>query len=134
MIQFTLKCPSGHRFDSWFQSAQAFDTLSAQGHVSCAVCGDGNVEKAVMAPRVARSDAAGTLSAPASGDEGKMAATLRGIEDVGRGFAAEARAIHDGSAPRRAIRGEARIEEARSLLNDGIPILPLPVVPKRRTN
>ena len=67
MIQFTLKCDRDHRFDSWFQSASAFDTLKSAGHVSCAICGSNAVEKAPMAPRVqaSRSKAA----APAQAEE-----------------------------------------------------------------
>ena len=52
MIQYTLKCDQDHRFDSWFQSGEAFDKLKAAGMVACAVCGSANVDKAIMAPRV----------------------------------------------------------------------------------
>lgn len=141
MIQFSLKCPNDHRFDSWFQSAEAFDKLAASGHVSCAVCGADGVEKAIMAPRVVASREKAEqrpLSGPGSVAEQAMAELKRRIEaeseDVGRDFAREARAIHDGEAPERAIRGEARIDEARALLADGVPVVPLPFAPGRKTN
>ncbi len=141
MIRFTLKCPAGHRFDSWFSAGADYERLRAAGHLSCAVCGSAEVEKAPMAPAVAAGDAAppapapgkgapGPLSAPASPAEQALRELRRRIErsteDVGRAFAAEARRIHDGEAEARAIRGEARPEEARALIEDGIPVAPLP--------
>lgn len=134
MISYTLKCEDGHTFESWFQSADAFDKLHAQGIVTCSVCGALGVEKAVMAPRVTASrDKAvpkGALSSPASPAEQALAEMRRMVEttseDVGENFATEARAIHEGEAPERSIRGKAKPEEAKSLIEDGIPVAPLP--------
>lgn len=145
MIHYTLKCADGHSFESWFQSVSAFDRLFASGLVSCAVCGSSAVEKAMMAPSVrpGRRSAKsahkpGPLSAPASPAEQALAELRRHIEAnsdyVGRDFAARARAIHDGQAPERPIHGEARADEARALIEDGIPVLPLPFRPARRSN
>ncbi len=140
MIRYTLKCDKDHSFDSWFQSASAFDKLKSAGLVSCSVCGGSNVEKAVMAPRVrpARSAAGaaktppspGPLSAPASPAEQALREMRKKIEatseNVGQDFAREARAIHEGDAPERPIIGEAKPDEAKSLIEDGIPVSPLP--------
>lgn len=150
MISYTLKCASGHSFDSWFQSAKAFDTLQAQGLVSCAICGATEVEKALMAPAVSKSadgpkapatpapKAPGPLSQPKSPAEQALSALKAHVEKnhdyVGRNFATEARAIHDGAAPDRPIWGEARLEEARKLAEDGVPVAPLPFRPTRKTN
>lgn len=140
MIQFSLKCPNDHRFDSWFQSAEAYDKLAAAGMVSCAVCGAEGVQKAPMAPRVAASRETGErpLSQPRTAAEQAVAELRRriedGSEDVGRNFAREARAIHEGDAPDRPIRGEARMDEARKLLEDGVPVMPLPFLNSRKTN
>lgn len=143
MIQFSLKCADGHEFDSWFQSGDAYDKLALAGMVSCAVCGGGQVEKAIMAPRVqvARTQNAqpsGALSTPASAHERALAELRRRVEEnsdyVGLNFAAEARAMHDGTAPERAIYGEARLDEARALLEDGVPVAPLPLLPQRKAN
>ena len=144
MIQYTLKCENDHRFDSWFQSADAFDKLQASGLVSCAVCGTSSVTKAVMAPMVsagttqADETAHGPLSAPASPAEQALARLKAHVEAnsdyVGRDFAAEARAMHDGDVPSRAIHGEARLDEARKLIEDGVPVAPLPFNPHRKTN
>ena len=96
-----------------------------------------------MAPRVrdSRKKAAEPeqpLSAPSNPAEQAMAALKKQIEDnseyVGMNFAREARDMHDGLTPERAIHGEANAEEARKLLEDGVPVAPLPFVPKRKTN
>lgn len=157
MINYTLKCANDHRFDSWFQSAAAFDKLKAAGMVACAVCGDTNVEKAMMAPRVrpARSAAAkpqapttapapetasapGPLSQPASPAEQALKELRDHVEAnsdyVGKDFASEARAMHDGDAPERPIYGEAKVEEAKALIDDGVPVAPLPFNIGRKTN
>ncbi|MCC5974343.1 MAG: DUF1178 family protein [Rubellimicrobium sp.] len=141
MIRFSLSCAEGHAFDSWFQSGDAFDRLAAAGQVRCITCGTTRVAKALMAPSV-RSEAAPTLTAPPDSAEDRRTTMLaelrRRIEEnadyVGLSFAAEARAIHDGDAPERAIYGEAAPDEARKLLEDGIPVAPLPFLPRSRTN
>lgn len=160
MIRFSLRCAEGHGFDSWFASAAAFDALAAAGRLECAVCGGTQVDKAPMAPAVATGGAAsgdragapdrpgGRHGGPApnrpfSGPpehpvEVALAALRRHVEEnsdyVGLDFAAEARAIHEGRSPERAIHGEARPDEARRLLEDGVPVAPLPFTPARRLN
>jgi len=171
MIQFTLKCDQDHRFDSWFQSAAAFEKLAATGNLSCAICGSVKVEKAMMAPRVAAGDRRNDQPAPGTpanagtdahampphdapcAQTGGHPAPLRqpdtpaqqalaelrkhveaNSEYVGMNFAHEARRIHDGETPERAIYGEARPDEARKLIEDGVPVAPLPFVPGRKTN
>ncbi|MEQ8290979.1 MAG: DUF1178 family protein [Roseovarius sp.] len=151
MIQYTLKCDKDHRFDSWFQSAAAFDKLQSAGMVACAICGSPHVEKALMAPSVRDSrhkspqapvkpDAPRhrPLSAPATTAEQALAELKRHVEKnseyVGLNFVREARQMHEGTAPERAIYGEAKPEEARKLLEDGVPVAPLPFLPNRKSN
>ena len=146
MIRYALKCPDGHRFDSWFQSAGAFDALVAAGHVVCPECGAREVEKSLMTPDVRPARGASPAPprqpehplAPATDREKAMAALKKKVETegeyVGRKFAREARAIHDGDAPDRPIYGEARPEEAIALIEDGVPVAPLPFTPTRKTN
>lgn len=148
MIKYSLICGDGHRFESWFASADAYETLKGSGLVSCAICGSEKVEKAMMAPRVTPSDTKAParpdpaperpLSAPANPAEQALAELRRKVEAesdyVGRDFAREARAIHDGEAPERSIHGEANAKEAKGLLEDGIPVTPLPFAPRRKTN
>jgi len=128
MIRFDLKCSNGHRFDSWFGSGADFDKLMAADLVNCSVCGDTKVEKAIMAPRVAKAER--PLSGPASPAEQSAKELRKQIEDsadnVGTDFADEARRIHDGDSPERPIYGEAKIEDAKALIDDGIPVAPLP--------
>ena len=130
MISYSLKCAKGHDFESWFGSAEAFDRLKGAGRLSCAVCGDTSVDKALMAPRVVSRSAEHPLSGPASVAEQAMAELRRRIEaesdDVGRDFPGEARRIHEGEAPKRSIIGEANWTEARELIEEGIAVAPLP--------
>ena len=155
MIKYTLRCAEDHSFDSWFASAEAFDSLAAAGRLACAVCGTPQVEKALMAPRVAagrkarKTDAAApttggddapvpALSAPMHPMERALRALREKIEResryVGGAFAAEARAMHLGEREQGAIHGEATGAEVRSLLEDGVPVAPLPFTPARKVN
>jgi len=145
MIRFTLRCDKDHDFDSWFQSGAAFDSLRAAGHVACPVCGSAQVDKALMTPalRPARDvegqrEARPSLTAPANPLEAAMAELRRQVEEnseyVGMNFVTEARRMHQGEAPERAIHGEARLDEAKKLLEDGVPVAPLPFLPARKTN
>lgn len=134
MIRYTLKCAQGHDFESWFGSGAAYDALKAAGHVTCPDCGSSEVEKSLMSPRVSTSKTAQKAS-----DEAKALAALRAKVEaesdyVGLSFAKEARAIHEGDAPERAIYGEATAKDAIELLQDGIPVAPLPFLPTRKTN
>jgi hypothetical protein len=137
MILYTLRCPEGHDFDSWFQNAAAFDALTAARRVTCPCCGSANVAKAPMAPTVQASDRT-DLSRPASKREAAIAALRRQVEEnsdyVGAEFASKARAMHDGLIPDRPIHGEAKPDEARALIEDGVPVAPLPFMPARKVN
>lgn len=150
MIRYDLKCEDGHAFEAWFSSSSGFDDQAKRGLLTCAVCGSPKVQKALMAPRVPKKDAAAEDAPPASGEaEGapmmstpvppevaKHLAALRkqveaSSEFVGDRFASEARAMHLGDKEDRAIYGRATPDEAKSLLEDGVPVAPLPFVPKR---
>lgn len=158
MIRYALKCEHGHEFESWFQSGSAFDSLRASGLLECPGCGSHKIDKALMTPRLGPerdAPAAATAgpaapvpvaSAPPTGSGPEMPEALRramaelrahvekNSDYVGGRFAEEARAMHDGRRPERAIHGEARPEEARALIEDGIQILPLPFRDRRGDN
>ncbi|MEM6483105.1 MAG: DUF1178 family protein [Pseudomonadota bacterium] len=139
MIKFTLKCENGHQFDSWFQSTSAFEKLNNAAMVTCETCGSTLVEKAIMAPAVrAGRDQSRPLSNPQTDAEKALASMRKEIEGkseyVGLGFANQARDMHDGLVPPRPIHGEAKPEEARKLVEDGVPVAPLPFVPNRKSN
>ena len=140
MIRYALRCDQGHDFDSWFASATAFDDLQARGLLACAVCGSAQVEKGLMTPRVgtAEAPAPGDLRRPASPAEQALAKLRAEIEAnseyVGPDFVDQARKMHEGEAPARPIHGEAKPEEARRLMEDGVPVMPLPFLPGRKTN
>lgn len=162
MIRYALKCTNDHSFESWFQGASAFDTLKASGMVACPICASTDVKKAIMAPRVRTARGAaeqqmteqqlnqataptapaantgGALSNPASPAEKALAELKKKVEAnseyVGMNFASEARAMHEGDTPERPIYGEAKLEEAKSLIEDGVPVAPLPFAPTRKIN
>lgn len=119
MIKFNLKCEYGHRFDSWFGSNSDFEKLHARGLVSCVVCGSCHVTKAIMAPQVQAESAPPDLQKKPP------------IVDVGEKFPEEARKMYYGEAPERAIMGQAKPEEAKALLDEGVPVLPLGFKPKQ---
>ena len=122
-------------------AAAGYESLHSAGLVNCALCGSAQVSKSLMAPAVVSDKAAPPalpLSAPASPAETALAELRRKVEEnseyVGMSFASEARAIHDGDAPERSIYGETRPDEAMRLIADGIPVAPLPFMPKRGTH
>lgn len=144
MIRYALRCRKEHEFESWFQSAEAFEILRKADHVGCPLCGDTQVEKTLMAPTVrpARSRGAGankpSLTEPQTELESAMAEMRRQVEAnseyVGLNFVAEARRMHEGDIDQRSIYGEAKPEEARALLEEGVPVAALPFMPARKAN
>ncbi|MDA7846430.1 DUF1178 family protein [Amylibacter sp.] len=139
MIHYNLKCNNDHAFSSWFDSLDAFDKLEKTKMLSCPSCGSDNIKRAMMSPQVSPSRTKQTfsLTKPASEIEKKISDARKKIEaeseDVGKNFATEARAMHVGDSPVRSIYGEAKIKDAKSLIEDGIPVIPLPWS-KRQTN
>ncbi len=139
MIRYSLRCDQGHDFEGWFRSSDGFETMRAAGQVACTICGSVQVEKALMAPRVAHGDApAAHLHLPRAPGEAALEKLRQQVEAnsdyVGMSFAAEARAMHEGEKPERAIHGEAKLEDAKKLIEDGIPVAPLPFRSRRGAN
>lgn len=138
VIQYALQCSNGHRYDAWFKSAAAYDEQQARGIVNCAVCGEAHVEKAPMAPAVARTDNERVPLSAAHPDAKKFREMLREYrrqvtteaDYVGDRFAEEARKIHFEEVEARGIYGEATRDEVSALLEDGVDFLPLPDVPE----
>lgn len=159
MIRYALRCDRDHDFESWFQSSSAYDSQVKRKLVTCPICGSAKVDKAIMAPRIAgkkglgratpppEAAAATTPEATPSGptsllmaQERELRAKLRELRDhivknadnVGDRFANEARAMHYGDKEHRPIYGEASPDEAKSLIDEGIEVSPLPVLPEDR--
>lgn len=156
MIRYTLRCDRDHSFESWFQSSSAYDSQVKRKLVSCPVCGSAKVEKAIMAPRIVgkkgRDKAPAppveaAAEAPASestalmmAQERELRAKIKELRDhivknadnVGEKFPNEARAMHYGDKEHRPIYGEASPEEARALIDEGVEVSPLPVLPEDR--
>ncbi|ODN69103.1 DUF1178 family protein [Methylobrevis pamukkalensis] len=157
MIRYALVCIEGHGFEGWFRSSADFDSQEARGLLACTHCGSPHVRKALMAPRVVtREDARPVVAMaeppategagaepPARGLDNRppeLVAALRELksritehaEDVGKRFPEEARRIHYGEAPARGIFGAASADDVRGLRDEGIEVLPLPVLPDER--
>lgn len=144
MIVFDLRCSAGHVFEAWFASTAAWETQRGAGQVTCPLCGDGDIDKALMAPNVSsKGNRAGNAAVdPAaiktalSALAAKQAEVLEGSEWVGPAFATRARAMHAGDESDARIHGHATLAEAKALAEEGVPVapLPLPVIPPERAN
>ncbi len=138
-----LNCQHGHVFEGWFASEDDFQSQKARALVQCPMCGDAHIEKRLSAPRLnlgAQAPAAGPASPSSTPAPAAAAASRRALqaawlrasrelvaksEDVGERFAAEARRMHHGETEARAIRGQATVEQAVELLEEGIGVMPL---------
>lgn len=149
MISYRLICASGHEFDAWLSSADAFDRQKAARLLACAVCGNDKVEKAIMAPSVRKSSKGKTVK-PQSPQPADIPAAVAASmppevldlfrkvrahvretsEYVGDRFADEALKIHLDEAEERGIYGEATREDVKRLLDEGVNVLPLPSLPE----
>ena len=162
MIRYNLVCAKGHEFESWFAGSAAYDKQAKRGLVTCPMCGSAKVEKALMAPRLARTDTSSAREAEAiqplppqnapavaqpptpvamiSPQEQEFRQKLRELRDhlvqnaenVGPRFPEEARKMHYGEAEHRSIYGIASPEDAKELHEEGIEFSPLPVLPEER--
>ena len=145
MIRYRLRCKSGHEFEAWFRSSSAYDDQAGKGLLDCAQCGSREIEKALMAPSIAKPfEPAANLpvqqpNRPRFGAQlpAPVLEKLRQVRDfvrqnsdyVGDRFADEARRIHYDEAEPRGIYGEATLDEARELHDEGIEVHPLPRLP-----
>ena len=155
MIRYSLQCERGHAFESWFQSSSAYESQEKRKLVSCPVCGSVKVERAIMAPQIvskkaqeraeptpaAATETATPTSTPLlMAQERELRAKLRELRDhivknadnVGERFPVEARKMHYGDIEHRPIYGEASPDEARALIDEGVEVSPLPVLPDDR--
>lgn len=136
MIKFSLACGEGHEFEAWFQNGAVYEAQAARGHVVCPHCGSHSVDKAIMAPAVAKREHPRPSQPNIPTDE--MNRNLRRIRDeihakaeyVGGRFAEEARKIHFDESEARGIYGEASADEVKELAEDGIPFAPVPRLPE----
>ncbi|PZN96161.1 MAG: DUF1178 domain-containing protein [Hyphomicrobiales bacterium] len=166
MIRYALICDNGHDFESWFATSASFEEQAKRGFVACPACNSIRVERAIMAPHVARSDrgakqidarvvgqqdadvqAAPSGLVPAAAEPAPVALigekelafrqmltalhahVAENAEHVGKRFANEALKIHHGESDSRPIYGEASLEDARMLHEEGVDFLPLPRLP-----
>ena len=143
MIHYDLVCDKGHEFDGWFASSVAYDKQVLHGRVECTHCGSTKIEKQLMAPSIPsksnrKTDFVPMHAGPADPRMAQMMQVMRDFrkhvdahsEDVGPRFAEEARKIHYRETEERGIRGQATRDEAIGLLEEGIDVHPLPILPE----
>jgi hypothetical protein len=157
MIRYNLRCERGHTFESWFQSSSAYEAQEKRKLVNCPACGSAKVERAIMAPQIV-SKKGRESAAPAPADVAATEVTTQGstpllmaqerelrakikelrdhivknADNVGERFPNEARKMHYGDIEHRPIYGEASPDEARALIDEGVEVSPLPVLPDDR--
>ena len=159
MIHYNLRCKKGHAFESWFQSSSAYEAQERRQLVSCPVCGSTQVERAIMSPQIVSKKgreitapeptptpvASTEVAAPSPtpllmAQEQELRTKLKELRDhivknadnVGERFPNEARKMHYGDIEHRPIYGEASPDEARTLIEEGVEVMPLPVLPDDR--
>jgi hypothetical protein len=155
MIRYNLRCERDHAFESWFQSSSAYESQEKRKLVNCPVCGSAKVERAIMAPQIVSKKGRDVpVQAPAAAPEVNASAStplmmaqerelrtklkelrdhiVKNADNVGERFPNEARKMHYGDIEHRPIYGEASPEEARSLIEEGVEVSPLPVLPDDR--
>jgi hypothetical protein len=140
MIRYALTCDHDHDFEGWFGSSVDYDDQLARGLLEGPVCASKGVRKQIMAPAVAGTKRSVRDVEPAQMRAMMMEAAGRirahveeNFDDVGDSFATEARAIHEGKAEDRGIYGQATPKEVRDLVEDGVPVAPLPAEPPKKT-
>jgi hypothetical protein len=153
VIRYSLICEAGHGFESWFRSSDDYDRQRKRKLVVCPVCGSAAIEKQIMKPSVARTDSK-AVHAPASALRGAEAAPValmspreqelraklkelrehvtRNADYVGDKFPELARQMHYDEIERRSIYGEAKPDDVKALLEEGVEVHPLPVLPEDR--
>lgn len=149
MICYSLRCGSEHVFEAWFKDSAGYDEQRAVGEVACPVCGDNEIVKAPMAPAVARKgNRKPDLAAKRTEDKRTEELTREVVESierlrnhveenceyVGDTFPEEARKIHYGETEERGIYGEASLEDAAALGEEGIEVYNLPKIRRRQKN
>jgi hypothetical protein len=139
MKVFNLRCGSGHSFEGWFGSEADYDGQLQRGLLECPLCANPQVVRVPSAPRLnlnaspSQASVTDEVANHAHDSDGHVLAALRQLvqqsQDVGPRFADQARRMHNGELPQRAIRGEATAKQFEELLDDGVPVLPLPNIP-----
>ncbi|MCC6949656.1 MAG: DUF1178 family protein [Bradyrhizobiaceae bacterium] len=150
MIRYALICEAGHGFESWFRASEDYDRQRKRKLVECPVCGSDSVEKQIMRPSVARTDKEWARVAPAatapapvavmSPQEQELRAKLKELREhvtrnadyVGDQFPDLARKMHYDEIEHRSIYGEAKPDDVKSLIDEGVEVHPLPVLPEDR--
>lgn len=139
MIRYALICEHEHEFEGWFGSSGDYDDQQSRGLLECPMCASKAVRKQIMAPAVSGTKrTAKEQSQPTQAMMLEAMSRIRkhveeNFDDVGDAFAKEARAMHEGKTEARGIYGQATPTEVKELVEDGVPVAPLPPEPPKKT-
>ncbi len=141
MIKYNLQCAKEHGFEAWFDNIDSFESQRENGLLRCPSCNSAKVERAIMAPAIPKKSNA-SRSAPTAPEPSSVMQMMQKMKDhvtenfdyVGDQFAEEARAIYYGEKEDRDIYGETSLDDARALVEEGVPVAPLPLLPDRAKN
>jgi hypothetical protein len=156
MIHYQLRCGQAHGFDGWFSDSAGFEKQAKLGLIECPECGGTDIERALMAPALAKREmlpvpveapavpppAAAPVASPGKALAGRVPAQMlaalqkmraeieKNCDYVGPDFADQARAMHRGEIEPKGIYGETSDEQAESLAEEGIAVAKIPWVPR----
>lgn len=142
MIKYRLSCGDGHQFEGWFDNIASFESQKEAQDISCPFCANSDIDRAIMAPAIPRKNSRDAALATQHADPQKMMHMMKKMSDhvtqnyeyVGDRFADEARAIYYGEKTNRDIYGESTLAETQDLIEEGVPVAPLPMVPEKIKN
>jgi hypothetical protein len=138
VIHYALVCENAHKFEAWFRNAEAYDEQHQRGIVTCPICMSGMVDKALMAPALAKASGEKVSLSIGHPEHAQLREALKALRHkvtseadyVGDRFAVEARKIHFKDVEARGIYGEATSDEVAGLVEDGVDFMPLPNLPE----
>lgn len=141
MIRYALICEHDHPFEGWFGASGDYDDQLGRGLLECPTCGSQAVRKQIMSPAVSGTRKTGEVDTSGQPTRAMMMEAMNRVrqhveanfDNVGDSFAKEARDIHEGKSEQRGIYGQATATEVRGLLEDGVPVAPLPPEPPKKT-
>ena len=135
-----LQCANWHRFEGWFGSEADYLDQQHRNILQCPVCKSSDIVKCLSAPRLSFGAVQGGSASGASSVSHETGEVIQEVQDlwlqacqhviehsvdVGADFAQVARKIHYGEVPQQMIRGQATLQQARDLREEGIDAVPM---------
>ena len=133
MIAYDLQCTKGHAFEGWFEDRKAYLDQKKKGLITCPICNVTSVD--IVPSTFAIKSGAPSISKDLAAEKASLEKTEQeaiefvknNFDDVGADFAREALKIHYGAAEPRNIRGVSTKEEEKTLEDEGIQFIKIPM-------